>query len=233
MLKGEPTKFGNHHKGNIPQKGPFSMAMHHLQVFLNEDALVQLEDEFVDKDDDLRHLVYDPVKQLAKQAKMILLNKQFVANLYDEDAANNSKQETIKLKEFNLDKFAVKSDVDWLPENVSKDEAKPYKIRVGDRTWKLLETFFKLYDARVDIYNKSLDRGMKDYEDKKAKPAKCWQQIIHDALIGPVMQKIDKSIDKELEDEFKEVYKPKSEQKEGPKRAKRKKSKNTPEPEPD
>lgn len=197
------------------------MAMHYLQVFLNEDALVELEDEFVDKDDDLRHLIYDPVKQLAKQAKMVQLNKQFVANEYDEDAPNKTKQETIKLKDFNLDKFAVKSDVDWLPENVTKEEAKPYKIRVGDKTWDLLEMFFKLYNARVDLFNKSLDRNDKEYEKKKAKPAECWQQIVHDSLIGPVMLKIDKSIDKKLEDEFKEVYSDKK--KEGPKRDKRKK----------
>lgn len=197
------------------------MAMHYLQVFLNEDALVQLEDEFVDKEDDLRHLIYDPVKQLAKQAKMIILNKQFVANIMDED--QQSKQDTIKLKDFDLDRFAPKSDTEWLPENVTKEEAKPYKIRVGDKTWGLLETFFKLYDARVELYNESLDRGDKDYEKKKAKPAECWQQIIHEQLIGPVMAKLDKSIDRELEDEFKEVYKPKSEQKEGPKRDKRKK----------
>lgn len=184
--------------------------MHYLQVFLNEDALIQLEDEFVDKEDDLRHLVYDPVKQLAKQAKMIILNKQFIANVMDED--QNQKQDVIKLKEFDLDKFAVKSDPNWLPENITKEEGNPYKIRVGDKTWGLLEMFFKLYDARVDIYNKSLDRGDKEYEKKKAKPAECWQQIIHEQLIGPVMQKLDKSIDRELEDEFKEVYKSKSEQ---------------------
>lgn len=180
------------------------MAMHYLQVFLNEDALVQLEDEFVDKDDDLRHLVYDPVKTIAKQAKMILLNKQFVANVMDED--QKQKQDTIQLKDFNLDKYAVKSDPDWLPDNINAANAKPYKIRVGDKTWGLLETFFKLYQARVSLYNKSLDRSAKSYEDNKAKPAECWEQIIHEQLIGPVMTKIDKSIDRELEDEFKEVY---------------------------
>lgn len=184
--------------------GPQSMAMHYLQVFLNEDALVQLEDEFVDKEDDLRHLVYDPVKTLAKQAKMILLNKQFVVNIMDED--QKQKQDTIKLNEFNLDKYAIKSKPDWLPENIIAAEAKPYKIRVGDKTWGLLETFFKLYQARVYLYNKSLDRSAKNYEDNKAKPAECWEQIIHEQLIGPVMEKIDKSIDKELEEEFKEVY---------------------------
>lgn len=178
--------------------------MHYLQVFLNEDALVQLEDEFVDKEDDLRHLVYDPVKQLAKQAKMIILNKQFVANVMDDD--QKAEQKTIKLSEIKIDKFAPKSDPDWLPENVTAAEANPYKIRVGDKTWGLLEMSFKLYQIRIDLYNKSLDKGDKEYEKKKAKPAECWEQIIHEQLIGPVMQKIDKSIDRELEDEFKEVY---------------------------
>jgi len=183
--------------------------MHTLQVYLNEDSIVQLEDEFVDKEDDLRHLVYEPIKGIAKQAKMILLNKQFVANEMDDD--QQPKQETYKLNEFNIDKFAAKSDPEWLPENVEKEEAKPYKIRVGDKTWGLLETFFKLYNARIDLYNRSLDKSDKKYEDNKAKVATCWEQIIHEQLIGPVMQKIDKSIDKELEDEFKEVYKSKSE----------------------
>lgn len=194
--------------------------MHYLQVYLNEDSLVQLEDEFVDKEDDLRHLIYDPVKSLAKQAKMILLNKQFVANVMDEDF-DKQEQKTIKLKEFNLEKFTVKSKADWLPENVTKAEAKPYKIRVGEKTWGLLETFFQLYNARISIYNKSLDRSAKDYEKTKAKPAECWQQIIHEQLIGPVMVKIDKSIDKELEAEFKEVYEPTEDKKE--KAAKKKK----------
>ena len=198
--------------------GPQSMAMHYLQVFLNEDALVQLEDEFVDKDDDLRHLVYDPVKTLAKKAKMILLNKQFVANVMDED--QKQKQDTIQLRDFNLDKYTVKSKPDWLPDNIPVADAKPYKIRVGDKTWALLETFFKLYQARVSLYNKSLDRSTKNYEDNKAKPAECWEQIIHEQLIGPVMQKIDNAIDKELEDEFKEVYEGKKD-KAKQKRAKR------------
>lgn len=179
--------------------------MHYVQVFLNEDALVQLEDEFVDKEDDLRHMVYDPVKTLAKSAKMIILNKQFVCNVYDEDAQNKTGQETIQLEDIDLDKFAVKSDPDWLPENVTND-GKPYKIRVGDKTWGLLENYFKIYQARVKTYNSSLPVKMREDEDKAAKPAECYEQILHEALIGPVMQKIDKSIDSELEAEFTEVY---------------------------
>lgn len=182
------------------------MAMHYVQVFLNEDALVQLEDEFVDKEDDLRHMIYDPVKSMAKSAKMQILQKQFVANEYDEDNPKQAKQETVKLADYDLDKFSVSSDTDWLPDNISREDAKPYKIRVGDKTWNLLVEYFKFYNARCDVYNKSLPRDLKDREDKVAKPAKCYEQILHEALIGPVMMKIDKSIDAELEDEFKEVY---------------------------
>lgn len=180
------------------------MTMHYVEVFLNEDALVQLEDEFVDKDDDLRHLVYDPVKTLAKAAKMILLNKQFVANTYDDDAADKRGQETIQLEDYNLEKFKCESDETWRPENVDAD-AKPYKIKVGDKTWGLLTTYFQVYQARVKEYNSTLPRAMQDNDDKRAKPAECYQQILHEALIGPVMQKIDKSIDAELEAEFTEV----------------------------
>jgi len=197
------------------------MAMHYVQVFLNEDALVQLEDEFVDKEDDLRHMVYDPVKGLAKAAKMILLNKQFVCNVYDESEPQNAGQKTLQLEDLNLDKFKVDSDPDWRPENVS-DTGKPYKIRVGDKTWNLLTSYFQIYQVRVSEYNKSLPRKLQDNEDKAAKPAKCYEQILHEALIQPVMQKIDKSIDDELEDEFKEVYEGKKD-----KAAKHKKERNS------
>jgi len=178
------------------------MTMHYVEVFLNEDALVQLEDEFVDKEDDLRHLVYEPVKTLAKASKMVLLNKQFVCNVYDEEQPRQTGQETIQLEDYDLDKHKIDGDDTWRPENVVAD-SKPYKIRVGDKTWNLLETYFKIYEAKVSVYNKSLPNNKKDKEKFRAVPAKCYQQILHEALIQPVMQKIDKSIDEELEEDFK------------------------------
>lgn len=182
--------------------------MHYVSVFLNEDALVQLEDEFVDKEDDLRHLVYDPVKTIAKAAKMILLNKQVVCNTYDESAPNKAGQETIQLEDVDLEKFNVKSDPDWRPENVSED-GKPYRIRVGEKTWNWLITYFQVYQLRVKEYNKTLPRKLQDDEKRAAKPATCYEQILHEALIAPVMQRIDKSLDEELEDDFTEANKSK------------------------
>ena len=183
------------------------MTMHEVKVFLIEDALVQLEDEYLDKESDLRHLIYSPLKELAKQASMVFKNNQFMANTVDEN--NRQKQDMIKLNEFDLDKFEVESDPDWLPENIPKEKSTSYSIKVGDRTWKLLETYFKLYQARIDLYNKSLKKDRKDYDDVKAIPATCQEEILHGSLIKVVMDKISSSIDKELDEEFEEIYKPK------------------------
>lgn len=187
------------------------MTMHYVQVFLNENALVLLEDEFVDKEDDLRHLIYDPVKTMAKATKMQITQNQFVAKIYDDDAPNKTGTETIQLADYDLDKFAVPSDPDWLPDNVDASDAKPYKIRVGDKTWNLLLDYFKFYNARCDVFNKTLPSNLRENEKERAIPAECYEKILHEALIGTVIRKIDNAIDKELEDEFKEVYATKKE----------------------
>ena len=86
-----------------------------------------------------------------------------------------------------------------------------------------MEDYFKIYQSRFALYNKSVDKSKRGFdEDTLAKPAKCWEQIIHEALIGPVMEKIQNSIDKELEEEFTEVYKGKKD------KAKEKKEKRNP-----
>jgi len=186
--------------------GPLCMVeMHTLQVILSEDLLVQIEDEFVDKEDDLRHLVFDPIKTVSKQTAMIKSQKKFVANIMDDDQERS--QKTVKLEDVDLDKYDLKSDPDWLPENITKEDVKPYKIRVGKKTWDYLLFYFKIYSAKIDLYNETLDRGAKDYEENKAVHAKCWEQIIHEIMIGPVLTRINKAVDKELEEEFKEVYK--------------------------
>jgi len=188
------------------------MLTHKLKVFLTEESLIELEDDYVDKEDELHKLMFGYVKTLAKQAKMILRNKQFVANLKAyEDGSQH--QETIKLKKFKLSKFTIKHDAEWIPENLDKDDCKPYLIKIGPNTLKRLETYAEVYQARVDLYNDSLTaRDLKD-EDRKAKPAECFEQIIHEALISNVMEKLTKLDDKEFDEEFDEVNKPKSEQK--------------------
>lgn len=187
------------------------MQMSKLKVFLTEDSLIELEDDYVDKEDELRDLMFGWVKSLAKNAKMILRNKQFVANLkpYDDGAQHT---ETIKLKKFKLSNYTIKHDSDWIPDNLDADDCKSYIIRIGPNTLDRLETYCQVYQARVVLYNKSLTDAELKIENRKAKSAKCFEQIIHEALITNVMEKLNKLDDKEFDNEFEEVNKPKSEQ---------------------
>lgn len=183
--------------------------MHKLKVFLTEDALVDLEDDYVDKGDELREFMFGNIKVLAKQAKMIVRSKQFMATAIDEDG--KQEQKAIKLKEFDLKKFTLDSDETWIPENLDVDDCKPYVIKVGPKTIGRLETYVQVYNARVSIYNKSLKNSNQKLEE--AKPAKCFEQIIHEQLIGPVLDKLGKLDDRELDEEFEEINNPKSKKK--------------------
>lgn len=180
--------------------------MHKLKVFLTEEALVDLEDDYVDKEDELHKFMFGNIKVLAKQAKMILRSKQFTAIVINEDG--EQEQKIIKLKEFDLEKFTVESNPDWIPENLDIDDCKPYIIKVGNKTMSRLKTHTQIYQAKVDLYNKSMSATPKKLEE--AKPATCIEQIIHEQLIGPIMNKLSILDDAELDEEFEQVNKPKS-----------------------
>ncbi len=183
--------------------------MHKLKVFLTEESLIELEDDYVDKENELRDLMFGYIKSLAKNAKMIMRNKQFLANLKAfEDGSPNT--ETIKLKKFNLSKYSIKHDADWIPENLDADDCKPYIIKIGPKTMDRLETYCQVLQAKVSIYNKSLTDADRKIKVKMAVPAVCFEQIIHEALIQNVMQKLNQLDDQEFDKEFEEVNKPMS-----------------------
>ncbi len=197
--------------------------MHKLKVFMNIDALGQLEDEFIDEEDALRKFMFENVKVIARSAKMVTkTQKSFSANVIDklkqkEDGGNPTKRETIKLKEFKLEKFSVKSDPDWIPKEADEDDITSYVLKVGDKTQAFLEKYCQIFNAKVHLYNKNLDHKVKGFNEERdvAQPAVCFEQIIHEQLIGPVMQKITASIDKEFDDEFEQVNNPDVKKREG------------------
>jgi len=119
-----------------------------------------------------------------------------------------------KLKEFKLSEYTIAHNEDWIPENLDADDCKPYIIKIGPKTMDRLETYCKVYQAKVSIYNKSLTDADRKIKSKTAIAADCFEQIIHEALIQNVMQKLMSLDDKEFDKEFEEVNKPKSEQKE-------------------
>ena len=183
---------------------------HQIKVFLAEEALIALEDHFVEKDEDaLRKFVFDQVKGLARTAKLVKMNKSFSGNVEIKDGEpDETKLETWYLKDVNLAKFTLKEDPNWLPKNVDKDDVKTYILKVGEKTWNALQIFVQTHCARIKFYNDSLDENDRRYKIKKLDKPECFEQVIHESIIPGIFTKIAANIDEELEKEFDKVNEP-------------------------
>jgi len=198
------------------------MQMHELKIFLNEESFIQLEDNYINKEDDLRMIVFGHIKKLVQDARSVLRNKQFGAAVIDTDlqadkGGNPKKVEAFKLKEFDLEPYTLPSDPDWLPENLERDEVHPYKIKVGKDTYRLIEVAGQLHDAKVTLYNKNLDQKVEGFNKELEMPkhAKCIEQVIHEQVISHLIALIDAAFDKEMDAELEEIYHPEKSKKEG------------------
>jgi len=180
------------------------MAYHLLKVFLSEDALVSLQDQFVDKDKALQKFVYEQIRGLCRTAKLCKINQQMMANIEKDGVMA---QETFNLKDVDLEEYTLKSDENWLPEAYNKDSTTFYALKVGDNTYDLLRLFAQIYNCRIDLYNDSIPDGDAQRKSKLLKPAECIEQIVHGQLIQPIMVKITENIDKELDKEFDDIMK--------------------------
>lgn len=178
-----------------------------IKCFLADDALVELEDAYVDKQKDLRSEINQQIKILCKSAKMTKLHKTILVNRKQDDENSGErimKQDNVPLKEVDLSKYDVAHDPAWIPEKMDKETTKAYVQKVGDKTWKYLLEFAKLYCARIDLYNASLT----DKEEKeKATQPKCFEEIMHEQLINALNGIIAKNIDAEFDAEFDEIEK--------------------------
>ena len=184
--------------------------VHTVKVFLAEEALVALEDHFVDKDEDaLRKYIFDQVKGLARTAKLVKMNKSFAGNIEVQDGQpDETKIETWHLKDVKLDKFSLKENPSWIPKNMDKDDIKIYTLKIGEKTWEALQIYVQTHCARLKFYNDSLDESDKRYKDKLIEKSVCFEQVIHEAIIPQIFQKIATNIDEELEKEFDRVNEP-------------------------
>lgn len=199
---------------------------HEVKLFLAEEAMIALEDNFADDDDDdaLRKFVFGEVKKLAKAAKLIKMNKSFAGVIEDDWKRGKTKQETFYLKDVNLDDYTIDSDPSWIPKNISKNDCKTFILKVGEKSWDALQFFSKVSVARNALFNKSLTKADPNYEDKQGEKAKCFEQIIHESIILAVMTKVGDNIDDELDEEDVALNKPKKKKPEPePKEEKKKK----------
>ena len=167
---------------------------------MHEEVLYQYEG----KDADLRKLIFGLLTPLGKQGKMVKLSGSLQARVYKD---GKLAMEDKEIKNIDMEKLATKSDSTWIPERVTKDEIKIIKHTMSDRLYEDLEYFAKVFCARLDIYNKSLDKKAKDYKDKVAKFPACFEQVIQDNVVGQLSQAVAGNIDAEYTEEFEELEK--------------------------
>jgi len=113
----------------------------------------------------------------------------------------------LELKDINLEETAVGSDPKWIPKSIEAEDVKIYKQTISQGLYDDLIYFGKVFCARLKIYNNTLDKGSKDYDDKVAKFPTCIEQIIQDNVIGQMSNAVGANIDKNYEEEFAEMEK--------------------------
>ena len=167
---------------------------------MHEEVLYQYEG----KDADLRKLIFGLLTPLGKQGKMVKLSGSLQARVYKD---GKLAMEDKDLKDIDLEALAPKYDSKWIPEKVTKDEIKIITHSMSDRLYEDLEYFAKVFCARLDIYNKSLDKKAKDYKEKVAQFPACFEQVIQDNVVGQLSQAVAGNIDAEYTEEFEELEK--------------------------
>ena len=175
-----------------------------ISLFLPNPFYEEIIYQYEGKDMDLRKLVFGFLTPLAKQGKMVKLNGSIQARVYKDGKLAMEEKE---LKTVDLITHAVGSDSKWIPEKVTPEEIKIYKMSISDRLYEDLIYFGKVFCARLSIYNDSLDKKAEDYKDKEAKFPACIEQIIQDNVVGQLSQSVAGNIDNEYLEEFNELEK--------------------------
>ena len=175
-----------------------------IKLFLPNEFHEELLYQYEDKDADLRKIVFGLLKPLGKQGKMSKLSGNIQCRIKKEGVMA---MEEKPLKEVDLEKLAPKSDENWIPEKVTKEEIKIYSLTVSDRLYEDIWYFAKIFCARLDIWNESLDPKDKDYEKEHAKQPACFEQVVQDNVVGQLSRTISEGIETDYDEEFAEMDK--------------------------
>jgi len=194
---------------------------HRVKVFMTEDALAELEEKYEEKPEDLRKVIRDKIRELVKSAKMTKLQKIIIANIEDPDTKVN-KQDQFPLGDYKLEKFDLKSDTDWLPEDFDEDDTKYYSVKVGANTWKYLIMFCQVFGVRVKIWNDSIDSDDTKRKDKLIDVPECKEQVFHEQLNPVITRELVNAVGDEFDDEFKEIDKAEADKKKKEKKEEKK-----------
>ena len=175
-----------------------------IKLFLPNDFHEELLYQYEDKDADLRKVVFGLLKPLAKQGKMTKLGGSIQCRIKKDGKMS---MEEKPVKEVDLEKTAPTSDDNWIPEKVTKEEIKIYSLTVSDRLFEDIWYFAKLFCARLEIWNASLDTKSEDYKKDKATQPACFEQIVQDNVVGSLSRTLSENVEKDYDEEFEELDK--------------------------
>lgn len=171
-----------------------------VKFILDLDALTELEDQYIDKPQELRKELQQFIKNMFTNTKATELNKTLLCNMeVEEDGKRIIKQTPIPFKDIDFTKYKVIHNPEWKPKDIQNPAV--YELAVGDSTWKKLLVDAQYFLVRIDKYNTSLTKG------KKADVPTCFEEILYLQLITPTMNLILKQVGKVCEDEFEELNK--------------------------
>ena len=172
-----------------------------IKLYLDEDALTELQDQYMDKETELRKELQAFIKNMFVNTKGAELNKTLVCGMeVEEDGKRVTKNEPVPFKDIDFTKFVVKFNPSWKPKEI--DNPTYYELAVGDATYKKLVTEAQYFMIRVDKYNGSISK-----DKKKADVPTCFEECMYQNLYQPTMSLIMKKVGNVCDDEFEELNK--------------------------
>ena len=172
-----------------------------IKLYLDEDALTELQDQYMDKETELRKELQAFIKNMFVNTKGAELNKTLVCGMeVEEDGKRVTKNEPVPFKDIDFTKFVVKFNPSWKPKEIDKPTY--YELAVGDATYKKLVTEAQYFMIRVDKYNGSISK-----DKKKADVPTCFEECMYQNLYQPTMSLIMKKVGNVCDDEFEELNK--------------------------
>jgi hypothetical protein len=183
-----------------------------IKIFLNKETLISLEDHFENTENQTLHrFFYEQLRELAKTSKLSDTNRSFNANVFDENGA--MVQKSFKYVDVDLEKFVLKSDLDWRPKDLEEDDIGVFEMKVGEKTHNHLSNYCKIHAARTAKFNESLPKidGKIDPRYKEVPEPACFEEIIHLALYQPIINLLQQSAQELFDRENDEIEKAEAE----------------------
>lgn len=140
---------------------------------MTEEFYDEIEETFVDKDIEAHKFIFQQVKNMVKDAKTSkLTNSAAVRRLENGQMVND----TIKLKDYDLKKYELPSDPNWIPDELKGETVKHWIHKTTDKSFQYIKLYAQIVAIRFEFFNKSatensnerIQEAQKRYDDAPA-----------------------------------------------------------------